>query len=148
MIADSSRVRRFRLSDLPDLMRIERTSFGPDAYPRELFVRYRERGALFLVAETDAGIAGYALVTVRSRGAELVSIAVRAQSRRHGVGAALVGSVLRRLRRAGVERLSLMVKESNRGALRFYEGLGFTRVRRARRYYEDGADGYLMRRSV
>jgi ribosomal protein S18 acetylase RimI-like enzyme len=55
-------------------------------------------------------------------------------------------SALRRLRRRGIVRLSLMVKISNREAEAFYAKYGFRKVRRVRRYYEDHSDGWLMSR--
>jgi ribosomal protein S18 acetylase RimI-like enzyme len=53
-------------------------------------------------------------------------------------------STLRRLRRRGIGRFHLMVKVTNRTAIRFYEGYGFHKSRIVRGYYEDGADGWRM----
>ena len=74
----------------------------------------------------------------------MVSIAVLPDHRKRGVASALMDSTLRRLRRRQVGQLTLMVKVSNTAALRFYERYGFRRIRRVRRYYEDGADGFLF----
>jgi ribosomal protein S18 acetylase RimI-like enzyme len=41
-----------------------------------------------------------------------------------------------------------MVKVTNEEARAFYERYWFERVRRVRRYYEDGEDGWLMARDV
>ena len=41
-----------------------------------------------------------------------------------------------------------MVRGSNAVALQFYERRGFTAVRRAPGYYEDGEEGLLMRREL
>lgn len=142
------RIRPFRPADFDAVMAIERASFRRDAYPRGLFQDYYRQGALFLVAETGQAPSGYALAWTAGRRAELVSIAVRPSARRSGAGKALLASVLRRLRRAGADRINLMVKVSNRAAIRFYESFGFRRLRRVRAYYEDGADGYLMTREV
>jgi [ribosomal protein S18]-alanine N-acetyltransferase len=149
MTSEPVRVRRFRPADLGAVMAIERASFRRDAYPRDLFHDYYMRGAMFLVAESGRVICGYALAArTAGRRAELVSIAVRPSARRLGAGKALLASVLRRLRRAGVDRISLMAKVSNHAAIRFYESFGFGRLRCVRAYYEDGADGLLMVRDV
>jgi ribosomal-protein-alanine N-acetyltransferase len=86
----------------------------------------------------------------RARGAraELVSIAVDPAARGQGAASALIESALRRLKRRRIERLSLMVKTSNREAGACYEKYGFRRVRRAPRYYEDGSDGWVMSRAL
>jgi len=60
----------------------------------------------------------------------------------------LLESVLRRLGRRGVQRISLMVRPANRAALRLYAEAGFRRVRRVAAYYEDGRDGLLMVRGL
>jgi ribosomal protein S18 acetylase RimI-like enzyme len=57
-------------------------------------------------------------------------------------------SLLRRLRLRRIKRLTLMVKTTNREARAFYEKYAFEKVRRVRRYYEDGSDGWLMARDV
>jgi len=41
-----------------------------------------------------------------------------------------------------------MVKVTNRPAITFYEGQGFTTIRRVPRYYEDFADAFLMSRDL
>ena len=145
-MADAVSLRRFRPSDLDAVMELERSSFGAEAYPAELFAGYCRRcPELFLVATASGRIAGYSIACIRARGgAELVSIAVSPGLRRGGVGQALLRGTLRRLRLRQVPSLRLMVKTCNRSALRFYAAFGFRRMRVVRDYYEDGADGYLL----
>jgi ribosomal-protein-alanine N-acetyltransferase len=146
-------IRRSRLADLDRIMEIERASFGPDAYDRNLFAEYiRKCGEMFLVAVRGRKIWGYVLTcrragTFRDR-AELVSLAVDPAMRGRGVASALMESTLRRLRFRGFSRFGLMVKVTNESARAFYEKYGFNKVRRARRYYEDGEDGWLMARPI
>jgi [ribosomal protein S18]-alanine N-acetyltransferase len=59
-----------------------------------------------------------------------------------------MSSTIRRLKLRGVERLTLVVRESNGGAIRFYERHEFTQLRRSPGYYEGGEDGLLMRRRL
>jgi [ribosomal protein S18]-alanine N-acetyltransferase len=146
-------VRRSRLSDLDRIMEIERASFGADAYDRNLFAEYtRQCGELFLVAEGSRKVRGY-MLTCRRAGAfrnraELVSLAVDPNMRGCGVASALMESTLRRLRLRGVSRFGLMVKVTNETARAFYQKYGFNNVRRVRRYYEDGQDGWLMAKGL
>ena len=148
MAPEPIRIRRFRPADLDAVVAVERRSFRRDAYPPSLFLDYYRQGALFLVAPAAGEVTAYVLVWISRTGAELVSIAVDPAARRAGLAKALLMSVLRRLRRAGVTRLSLMVRTRNRAALRFYEGFGFRRIRLVRGYYERGGDGVLMSRQV
>lgn len=141
-------IRLIRQRDLEALLRVEHASFGDHAYDRKLFAEYfRVCRGLFLVAEKTGRVCGYSLTCTKGDRAELVSIAVDPPERRHGVASALLESTLRRLRRRGVAHLSLMVRLTNTAARRFYEKYGFTRIRFLRGYYEDGADGCLMRRT-
>jgi ribosomal-protein-alanine N-acetyltransferase len=78
----------------------------------------------------------------------LVSIAVDPAARGEGAASALMESALRRWKRRRIDRLSLMVKTANRQAETCYLKYGFRRVRRVRRYYEDGSDGWLMARNM
>lgn len=142
-------IRPFRPIWMDEILRIERASFGRDAYDRNLFAAYaRHPKSLFLVAQRGHGIAGYSLAHWRNARAELVSIAVDPKARGRGVASSLLKSTIRRLKLRGTKRLTLMVKVTNWSARRFYEGRGFARVRVVRGYYEDGRDGILMGRDL
>jgi len=142
-------VRPMLQRDLEAILCVERASFGADAYDRKLFAEYSHTsGGLFLVAESRGRVRGYSLASVRGRHAELVSIAVDPPARGKGMASALLESTLRRLRRRQVARFSLMVRVSNAVARKFYEKYGFSKDRVVRGYYEDGADGCLMRKML
>jgi [ribosomal protein S18]-alanine N-acetyltransferase len=138
-------IRRFRLADLDRLLEIERGAFPKSPYSHDFFLElYAECGDLFLVAIAGCSIAGYIVTCTRPPRAELVSIAVDRRWRRVGIAQALIRHTLARLRRARVATLSLMVRAANRGAIALYHELGFRRVRRVPRYYENGEDGVRM----
>jgi len=143
------RVRPMRQRDLDAIIEVENASFGSDAYDRKLFADYsRVCEGLFLVAESAGRVRGYSVTRVTGSRAELISIAVDPPARGQGAASALLRSTLRRLRRGKVERLTLMVKLDNTAARQFYDKFGFTKVRVVRGYYEDGADGCVMRKSL
>jgi len=143
------RIRPVRQRDMDAILRVESASFGADAYDRKLFAEYsRACPRLFLVAESGGRVRGYSLACARGDRAELISIAVDPPARGKGVASALIESTLRRLRRRQVARFSLMVRLSNAVARKFYEKYGFTKVRVVRGYYEDGADGCLLSKTL
>jgi [ribosomal protein S18]-alanine N-acetyltransferase len=138
-------VRKFRAAELERILEIEHSSFGKDAYDRNLFAGFFHKcGDLFLVAARRGKICGYSITCMRGERAELVSVAVDPAERGRGAGSALLASTLRRLRRRGAGRLVLMVRPANAAALAFYEKFGFRPLRTVRKYYEDGEDGLLM----
>jgi ribosomal-protein-alanine N-acetyltransferase len=138
-------VRPVLASDLPRILSIERAGFGEWAWDRNLFAEYAHNcGGLFLVAEEGGRVVGYGIACLVRGGASLESIAVAPSARGKGAADALMRSLLRRLRRRGAGRLSLMVKITNLRAIAFYERYGFRRIRRVARYYEDKQDGLLF----
>ena len=146
-------VRVFKGADLDRILKIERASFGADAYDRNLFAElFHKCGGLFLVALRGRNICGYIVTCMRGQKtpltAELVSIAIDPAYRGQGAASTLLKNTLRRLRLRKVERLSLMVKVTNEPARRFYERHGFRKIRRVAAYYEDGADGVLMNKEL
>jgi ribosomal-protein-alanine N-acetyltransferase len=138
-------VRRARASDLPRILAIERASFGRDAYDRNLFAEYLLKcGDLFLVAIWGDKVIAYAISCIHPASSELVSIAVAPRHRNRGAASALMDSILRRLRRRRIPKLTLMVRVTNSPALAFYGKYGFQKIRRVRRYYEDSSDGFCF----
>jgi [ribosomal protein S18]-alanine N-acetyltransferase len=146
-------VRKLRPSDLDRILEIEHASFGRDAYDRNLFAEFLHKcGDLFLVVERGRRVCGYMVTCIRGSAsgarAELVSVAIVPEHRGKGAASVLMDSTLRRLRLRRVERLSLMVRLTNREARRFYDKYGFHKVRVVRGYYEGGGDGLLMARNL
>jgi ribosomal protein S18 acetylase RimI-like enzyme len=82
-----------------------------------------------LVAEDESGVIGYVLFCKAYDGDYVrffyvIDLYVQAQSRRKGIGTALMDAVHNLARREGVRRLSWLVHKNNTGAIRFYERLG------------------------
>ena len=96
-------IRRARADDLPSILRIEKRSFGCDAWVRKVFVDYFALPArsVFLAAIIDREVAGYVLAFHGETRAEIHSIAVSPARRGQGVAAALLKRVIGLLRRRG-----------------------------------------------
>jgi ribosomal-protein-alanine N-acetyltransferase len=81
---------------------------------------------------------------------ELEFVLVPAQTRRQGIGRALVQAILAWARHHGAQEVWLEVRESNAAALRLYEQCGFAIAGRRPRYYpgyyaDPAEDAVLMR---
>lgn len=57
----------------------------------------------------------------------------------------MMSHMARQLRRKRVADWWLMVRTTNKAAIRFYKRLGFVRTRTVRDYYENGGDAWRMR---
>lgn len=91
---------------------------------------------------------GFILVRVALDEAEILTLAVRPEARRAGIGARLSQAAAARAAMLGADRLHLEVAEDNAAAQALYARLGFVTVGRRRRYYArpDGssADALLL----
>jgi [ribosomal protein S18]-alanine N-acetyltransferase len=142
-------VRMFHIRDLRHILRIERESFGVDAWPRDAFLYHASAGpGLFLVAKSAQGIVGYSITYMAGNRAELVSITVSHKYRRQGVARGLLTTTLRKVKRLGATVVWLMVRSDNVDAIQLYRGFGFVRRRTVRHYYEDGSNGWLMQMPI
>ena len=72
------------------------------------------------------------------------TMAVDATRRRQGIASELLRYVIGDARAAGAKKATLEVRESNMGAIRLYESLGFTLVARRPRYYTKPEEDALI----
>jgi ribosomal-protein-alanine N-acetyltransferase len=165
-IADIPQVVAIERASLP-------SGWPPDAYERELRQNNLARYIVAVEDGAPSGLrppAGHILTRLRRRlagrpapvpageriigflglwymvdEAHIVTVAVREDARRRGVGEALVAAAIELARRRAAETVTLEVRVSNTGAQALYEKYGFTRVGRRRGYYTDnGEDALIM----
>jgi ribosomal-protein-alanine N-acetyltransferase len=145
------RIRRFRLTDLPRVMQIERVSFGEASSGPTTFLAHvlRDRKHSFVAEDEQGLIVGYALARMNlgwlgARRGGITSIAVDPPRRRQGTGRALMVQALEHLAEHGVEEADLEVDANNRAAQSLYEASGFRRSRLLPHYYASDRDGIRM----
>jgi ribosomal-protein-alanine N-acetyltransferase len=103
------------------------------------------------VAEDESHLAGFAVATSLTLPdappeCELEMVLVPPQSRRRGIGSALVRAVLAWARDSAATELWLEVRQSNERAIRLYQSCGFHFAGRRPGYYVDPTeDAVLMR---
>ena len=142
------KVRLAKLSDLDAVFAVEKACFK-DAYSKELLLALMIlHHDSFFVAELDGGVVGYAVgALMRGRG-HVISLAVHPSCRRRGLGRALMKALEDALAAKGAAELELEVREDNVEASALYDKLGFKKVGRISRYYSDGSDALLYRKSL
>ncbi len=140
-------IRKFRPSDLSRVYGVECKSFK-DPYDVFFLLNLHELyPETFLVAEKNSVVVGYVIARLIGKKGHIIAIAVEPDCRRHGIGRALMKSVTQVLRSQGAEELFLEVRASNKAAIKFYEELGFHQIQLIPKYYADGEDGVLLRKS-
>lgn len=137
-------ITRVRNEFLEAICEIERESFSEPYPPYILTAIATETPETFLVAVSNLRVVGYVLASLNKDSGHILSIAVRTNLRRRGIGSRLMAAILEALRKKGAQQAMLEVRMSNLDARMFYEKLGFTEAGRVRAYYRDGEDALKM----
>jgi len=137
-------------SDLEAAFQLDQICFEQGiAYSRSELRGFLSRaGAVALVAETDAGLAGFAIGHRRGARDQIVTFDIAQGGGRRGTGKLLLAELLRRLGVAGAREIRLEVDVRNAAAIRFYEQMGFRKTRGLADYYGEGIDGLEMVRDA
>ena len=127
---DDLTIRRMLVSDVDEVMAIERATFATP-WSRESFLREMEKNvaARYLVAQRDGRIVGYAGAWVILDESHITNIAVAEAERGQGIGRRLVEALMQYLSNLGASYATLEVRVSNERAQHLYESVGFIRVR-------------------
>ena len=140
-------LRDHRSSDFEALWKLDQECFPPDlAYSRTELAGYiRRQNSLTLVAERERKIAGY---IVAERGGRkvghIITLDVRAQARRSGLGSTLMAAAEERLRALGCASVLLEVAVDNAAAISFYHRQGYATLATVPKYYNGKTDALLL----
>jgi [ribosomal protein S18]-alanine N-acetyltransferase len=104
------------------------------------------KGSFSLVAGYKDRLVGFAILRVTAGEAEIYNIAVDPDYRNRGIGKMLLREAINKaVQTEKIERIWLEVRESNRDAIRFYQGNGFFVVGRRKNFYaQPNEDALLM----
>ncbi|WP_456478574.1 ribosomal protein S18-alanine N-acetyltransferase [Geoglobus ahangari] len=136
-------IRPFEPRDSSDIIRIDAESFSTQNPTYDLFV-YLAYGSEIFVADIGAMVVGYVVLVYREDEAKIMSIAVKKEFRRRGIGSMLLREAIKRAKEKGAKRLLLEVRVSNVAAQELYKKFGFSVVGVLDSYYSDGESAYLM----
>ncbi len=117
----------------------------------EEIAKLLDNPAVFALLSRTAAPDGFAMAWVAAGDAELLTVAVSPESRRRGVGAALVSAAAAAALVRGASSMHLEVAEDNAAARALYDKLGYEEAGRRRGYYatERGfVDAIVMKRML
>ena len=142
-MSQTMEIRPARVEDSEAILALERESFT-DPWSREGLISSLASPLYYCRVATEQGrISAYLIAQLVAGEGELLRIAVGPGERARGTGRALVEQMLRE--NPGIRPWRLDVRESNHGARKLYESLGFKPMIRRRNYYEKpGEDGIMM----
>jgi [ribosomal protein S18]-alanine N-acetyltransferase len=157
-------LRDYRREDFERLWQIDQACFPAEiAYSRvELSLYIRRAGSFTLVAETSgvdatdskpdpAGlpeIVGFVTAEARRRSGHIITIDVIEQARQTGIGSKLLTAAEERLLSAGCSGVSLETAVDNVPALAFYKRHQYFVTGTLRRYYSNGVDALVLKKSL
>lgn len=144
-------LRDYRAADFDHLISLDQSCFEPGiAYSSEEMRRFLSLATReALVAESAGDIVGFCLGYRAPRTVgKIITLDVRSDRRRGGVGRELLTATIRRLAAAGASEMVLEVDERNSGAIAFYQELGFQSRGRIPDYYGPGRPALEMSRGA
>ena len=145
MRREECRIRRAEERDTEVIAALERmcfrTPWSEDSIRHELA---ENRLALYLAAELQGNVVGYAGIWLVAGEGHITNIAVHPDFRRRHIGEAVVRELVAEAEKAGAMSQTLEVRASNEPAQRLYEKFGFRTVGVRRNHYEDGGEDALI----
>ena len=129
-----------------DVARMESELMGTDAWNEAMVLDELPRAdrAWWAAYDAEDRLIGYVGVLVVDGDMQILKIATARDHQREGIATELLARVAEDARALGAEKASLEVRVSNKGAIRFYENLGFTNLGRRPRYYSDREDAFIL----
>ena len=148
-IAVATIVRDFNPEDFDALWRMDQECFAPGiSYSKPELRSFIDRlGAFTLVAADADNIQGFTVVQGGKTG-HVVTIDVSPHARRLGVGSLLLREAERRLAGNGTRGVGLETAVDNLSALAFYKRHGYSVVRTWPRYYSNGVDALVLKKTL
>ena len=132
---DAPALRRMREEDLPAVMEIELRAYSWPWTPGNFRDCLRAGYPMWVLDSPDAGIRGYAVLSVQADEAHLLNICIDPGAQSAGLGRRLLRAMRQVARGLGAERIFLEVRPSNPRAIALYHDEGFNEIGRRPRYY-------------
>lgn len=142
-------LRQFRLSDLPEILKIEQEIFPEDPWPEKNFrfchKRYPDG---FVVAFHGDKIVGFAAGWISPKWGGIGDLAIAVKYRRRGIEELLVNYILDWLKQKKCHLCRIEVKIDNPEAITLFQKLGFKKIKRLSKFYPSGKDAFLMTKKI
>jgi len=137
-------IKRIGLEDLDEVMDLEMVSFS-SPWTRGMYLHELEkREGCYLVVRRDGVLAAYGGTLLILDEAHIMTLAVREDGRRRGLGARLLLELIDASEKMGARFFTLEVRKSNREAIELYARFGFQIMGERKNYYLDNMENALI----
>ena len=123
------------------LRRSPEAVFWPEPSIREVL---EWQGILGLASKVSGKVVGFLIARQVKEEAEVLNLAVAPENRHKGEGGGLLRAAVVELRKRGVTRVLLEVRESNAAGIEFYRKHSFSQVGRREEYYRDPVEAAIV----
>ncbi len=141
---DELEMKPMGVEDLNEVMDIEESSFPTPwtlgIFMREFDLEFSHR----YVFDLDGTVAGYIVFWLIEGEAHIMSVAVRRDLRRQGIGTEVLQRSLAKAKDLGGKYVFLEVREHNGAGIRLYRKMGFRVVYKRKGYYTDTKEDALI----
>lgn len=142
-------IRRCKFEDILAVTELEKQCFKGESWGYGTLASSFENPQYSMFVAEEAGeIAGYGCISVSFENCDLENVLVAEEYRRSGVGRKILNQLITEAKARGVENMFLEVRVSNSPAMRLYLSSGFVGVYARSRYYSDGEDCLVMKKSL
>jgi len=137
-------IERMAREDLDEVVGLERVAFA-SPWTRGMYQHELEKWeGCYLTARSDGIVVGYGGVLLILDEAHVMTLAVREDLHRRGLGARLLLELIRASEAKGARFLTLEVRKSNLAAIELYAGFGFQIMGERKNYYLDNLENALI----
>lgn len=133
------------ITDLQEVLKIQNELAFQTWNESQFIAEINANYAYCIVYEESEIIKGYAIFHIMNSDSELLSIAVKNEFSRIGIGSALLNAGLSKLNFNNGDQCFLEVRESNKKARAFYEKQGFVSYGERKNYYANNETAILYK---
>jgi ribosomal-protein-alanine N-acetyltransferase len=142
-------LRKFKLTDLFNVLKVGQEAFPMDAWTERQFrFCYKHYPDGFVVVLINNRLVGFTVGWISPKWGGIGNMAVVKKFRRRGIGEVLVKHILEWLKRKKCEVCRIEVNVQNHEALSFFQKLGFKKIKKLSKFYPSGEDAFLMRKKL
>lgn len=137
-------IRRMKEEDAPQVALIEADNFSVPWSEKSFREAAVKTETIYVVAEEDGEILGYAGAWCVFGEADITNVCVRKVSRKQGIGTKMLQFLIEEGVNVKIKTFFLEVRESNSAAISLYEKFGFQKIGIRKNFYEKPVENGIV----
>lgn len=141
-------IRKATEADLQDIVRVWKGNIRTINTSSDIADLYHSFERYFFVVTMPDRVIGFVGGAIRRGHGHISGLAVDKEYRMKGIGERLLKIADHEFRTSGFDKVTLEVRKSNWGAIRFYKKQGYRRAYLIKGYYADGEDAIVYEKKI